>query len=110
MLDAGGLIEKHKGKGVLVDTNLLVLYIVGQVNRRRIENFKRTQGFIVADFDLVCNLIAWFGSPVLATPHVLSQVSDLTDLSGNERITAREHLSSLISIVEEQYDAAKVAY
>ena len=28
--------------GLLIDTNLLVLYTVGTVNQSRIENFKRT--------------------------------------------------------------------
>ena len=28
MLDAGALIEKHRAKGALVDTNLLVLLLV----------------------------------------------------------------------------------
>jgi hypothetical protein len=32
MLDAQGLIEKHHGRGALIDTNLLVLLLVGAVN------------------------------------------------------------------------------
>jgi hypothetical protein len=44
-------------------------------------DFKRTQDFTIEDFDLVARLICWFGK-LIATPHVLSQVSDLTDLPG----------------------------
>jgi len=40
--DARALLEKHRGKGVLVDTNLPVLLLVGLVNRSRITRFKRT--------------------------------------------------------------------
>jgi DNA-binding GntR family transcriptional regulator len=43
MLDAAGLIEKHRGKGVFVDTNLLVLLLVG-LKPRRIPNFKTHSG------------------------------------------------------------------
>jgi hypothetical protein len=39
MLDARALIEKHQTKGVPVDANLLVLLLVGRVNRRRIPAF-----------------------------------------------------------------------
>lgn len=78
MLDAGALIEKHRSKGVLVDANLLVLFLVGRLSRRRILEFKRTQNFTIEDFDPLSNLINWFGK-LVATPHVLSQVSDLTD-------------------------------
>ena len=49
MLDATALIEKHRAKGVLVDTNLLVLFLVGRVNRQRILNFKRTGDFTIED-------------------------------------------------------------
>jgi hypothetical protein len=53
MLDARALIGKHRSKGVLVDTNLLVLLLVGLVNKRRIRRFKRTRDFTPADFDLL---------------------------------------------------------
>jgi hypothetical protein len=53
MLDASALIEKHRAKGVLVDTNLLVLYLVGTVNPRRIPNFKRTGDFNIDDYNLL---------------------------------------------------------
>ncbi len=83
MLDARALIEKHRLKGVLVDTNLLVLLLVGSVNKRRILNFKRTQNFAIEVFDLLSRLIRWFGK-LVTTPHVFSQVSDLTDLPGKD--------------------------
>jgi hypothetical protein len=40
MLDAQALIEKRRSKGVLVDTNLIVLLLVGSVNKRHIGTFK----------------------------------------------------------------------
>ena len=45
MLDAGALIAKYRSGGVLVDSNLLVLLLVGSVNKQRILDFKRTQDF-----------------------------------------------------------------
>jgi hypothetical protein len=87
-LDARSLIEKHRGKGALVDTNLLVLYLVGTLNRRKITEFKRTSNFEISDFDLLSRLIKWFGR-LIATPHVLSQVSDLADLPGKDLLVIR---------------------
>ena len=107
MLDAAGLIEKHRAKGVLVDTNLLVLFLVGTVNRQRILNFKRTGDFTIEDFDLLVRLIDWFGK-LIATPHVLSQVSDLTDLTGNELTKIRELFKVLVETIEESYDASRL--
>ena len=107
MLDAGRLIEKHRAKGVFVDSNLLVLLLVGLINVERIRNFKRTQDFTVDDFHTLQNLVSWFGSPLIATPHVLSQVSDLTDLPGRERMSIRELFKAMVEMMEEQYDTAK---
>ena len=108
MLDARALIIKHKAKGVLVDANLLVLFLVGLINKRRIPEFKRTQNFTIEDFDLLERLIAWFGK-LVATPHVLSQVSDLTDLRGTERGQIRELFKLLVEgQIEETYDRSSL--
>ena len=107
MLDAQALIEKHKAKSVLVDTNLLVLLLVGRVNRRRIAEFKRTQDFTIEDFDLLKRLIASFGK-LIATPHVLSQVSDLGKLPGKEGIEIRQKMKALVEEkFEEVYDPSR---
>lgn len=106
MLDARALVIKHKARGVFVDTNLLVLLLVGLVNVERIRNFKRTQDFTVEDFYLLQQLVEWFGAPLYSTPHVLSQVSDLTDLSGRERITIRRTFRAMVATINEQYDTA----
>jgi hypothetical protein len=107
MLDAGALIEKYRGKGAFVDTNLLVLLLIGLLNPKRIRRFKRTQNFTVEDFTTLSSLVHWFGAPLIATPHVLSQVSDLTDLSGKELISVRELFKSVVGTMDEKYDTAK---
>jgi hypothetical protein len=107
MLDAGALIEKRRAKGVFIDTNLLVLLLVGRVNPKRVENFKRTSGFTLQDFRLLESMVTWFGSPLIATPHILSQLSDLTDLPRQERGSIRDLLKALVETIEEQYDPAK---
>jgi hypothetical protein len=107
MLDAAALITKHQGRGVFIDTNLLVLLLVGFVNPSRIPKFKRTQDFSIADFRVLRKLVEWFGKPLVATPHVLSQVSDLTDLSGREAILVRELFRSIVDEIEEQHDNAR---
>jgi hypothetical protein len=106
MLDALALMNKHRSKGVLVDSNLLVLYLVGSVNKRRIVDFKRTQNFTIEDFDLLLRLLDGFGK-LITTPHVLSQVSDLTDLPGKELLTVRSLFSSLVERAEESYDDSR---
>lgn len=107
MLDPRGLISKHRAKGALFDTNLLVLFLVGAVNRERIEKFKRTKNFTIDDFEFLQQLMDWFGK-VITTPHVLSQVSDLTDLRDQELSQVRHKFKLLIRQSEEAYDPSLV--
>jgi hypothetical protein len=107
MLDAGALIQKHRAKGALVDANLLVLFLVGAVNKQRILNFKRTQNFTIEDFDLLTHLINWFGT-LIATPHVLSQASDLADLRGKELREIRRKFKLTVDQIEESYEPSRV--
>jgi predicted nucleic acid-binding protein len=86
---------------LLVDANLLVLYVVGNVNRDRIETFKRTNRYKASDFDLLTRWLDQFDSLVTVS-HVWAEVSNLTDLKGPERSQARQFLKHAISILEEE--------
>lgn len=41
------LIEKHRANGLLIDANLLILYLIGKTNKDRIPTFKRTQQYTI---------------------------------------------------------------
>lgn len=70
------LIQSHRQTGVLVDTNLLLLYFVGSFREEQITQFKRTNQFSAADFNLLNQLLGQF-TRVLTTPHILTEVSNL---------------------------------
>jgi len=95
---------------LLVDTNLLVLWIVGTVNRGRIRQFKRTCQYTEADFDILDRYLATF-STLYTLAHVMAEVSNLTDLSGPERLKARLALKSFLETAQEPHvpssDAAR---
>jgi len=60
---------------VLLDANLLVLYLVGLVDRDLARRFKNTQQFSLDDLEWLCAFVG--GRPLVATPHVLTEVSNL---------------------------------
>ena len=103
MRDDQNLIRKHRGRGVLIDTNLLVLYLVGKVNRNRITQFKRTRNFSASDFDLLVQLVSWFGR-LFATPHLLTETSNLADLPAAEGAKVRFLFRTLVEQIGEFYD------
>ena len=88
------------GARLLVDANLLVLLVVGTVNRDRIEKFKRTSRYTNADYDLLLRMLNRFAT-LYTVPHVLAEVSNLTDLSSAERLLARKVLKETISVLTE---------
>ena len=95
MTDLDDFSRNARENGLLIDTNLLVLLIVGLVNRDRISRFKRTTSYSSADWDLLSGILERI-SLRYTLPHVLAEVSTLTDLKGPELDIAREVLLRLI--------------
>ena len=100
MIPVGLGLDSARGAGLLVDTNLLVLFIIGTVSLDRIETFKRTRKYIKSDYNLLVRVLAKF-DPLYAVAHVLAEVSNLTDLTGSERRQARLVLKEAISLLNE---------
>lgn len=96
------MIEQHisayRRKGILVDTNLLLLLIVGATPS--IKNFKRTNIYNSSDYELLVRLIDQF-EKLIATPHILAEVGNLSNgLYGSQQQdffeTLKRSLSSII--------------
>jgi hypothetical protein len=49
--------QNARARGILIDTNLVVLLIVGSVNRDRIALFRRTRQYTPADWDLLTGIL-----------------------------------------------------
>src|SRR5947209_5199356 len=86
--------------GLLVDTNLLVLLTIGAVNRKRIEEFKRTRQYSEPDFDLLVQVLGRM-APLYTVAHVMAEVSNLIDLPGWERVQARKILTEVLTVLQE---------
>lgn len=88
--------------GLLIDTNLLVLFIVGSVNPDRIERFKRTSQYTKSDYQLLLRVLDRF-ERLYTSAHVMAEVSNLTDLTGAERLLARRKLRDMLAILQEPW-------
>lgn len=72
------IADLRSKEGLLLDTNLLLLYVVGSYEPRQIQRFKRTQTFSEEDFLLLLTFGSHFKSFV-TTPHILTEVTDLLE-------------------------------
>lgn len=75
------LVRRYCQKGVLIDTNILLLLLVGSVNQERITKFNRTQQFIPEDYELLLEFIARF-QKLVTTPNILTEVNSLANQLG----------------------------
>ena|SRR5271157_5781105 len=103
------LISKYAKRGILIDTNVLLLFFMGQVDINRITTFKRTEQFTVEDFGLIEKLLSLFKTKV-TTPNILTEVSNLAgQLSGPLKSLFLERLGQQINVLSEKYCPSKTA-
>ena len=79
------LVAQYRGRGILVDTSLLLLIYVGLHDPAQIERFNRTKEFTRKDFEYVRSFVDQF-ERVIVTPHIFTEVSNfLGQLSGRTK-------------------------
>jgi hypothetical protein len=98
------LLESHIGGTVLVDSNLLLLYLVGKCDPRIIPRFVRTQKYTIKDFELLSKILDRVFKTVLTTPNILTEVSNLaTKLSENQRPSFFDAMKEHVTLLDERY-------
>ena len=82
--------------GYFIDTNLLVLRVVGDVSKDLIQKHRRLKTFVVEDYDRLMDLLR--GAPlVFVTPNTLTETSNLLAQHGEpERSRFLDQLRFLI--------------
>src|SRR5882672_4485904 len=75
--DLLALVGKYRTKGILLDSNLLVLLFVGLLDPDRVRSFSRTRnhGFTENEFSLLEKIISSTSTKVITTPHILTEAS-----------------------------------
>lgn len=100
------VLARYSRRGILIDTNILLLLLIGLFDRRLIGQFKRTRIFATEDFDLLCRILSRFERRV-TTPHILTEVSNLAgQLPDAHRSACFKMLSRLIGQMPEHYLAS----
>lgn len=106
--DINSLFALYHQKGILIDTNILLLYFVGTVNRERITRFNRTQQFVPEDYDLLLEILRYF-SEIITTPNILTEVNSLANQLGeSERSQCFTIFAQEITVLTESYAESKV--
>jgi rRNA-processing protein FCF1 len=104
------LLARYRSKGVLIDTNLLLLYLVGRYDPRRIPKFKRTMIFAIEDFFTLLKFFEYFNE-VVTTPNILTEVNSLANqLPDNIKVGFYPKFAEQIAALQEHYiESAKLS-
>jgi hypothetical protein len=99
--------HRYKTRGILVDSSLLVVYLVGSFDRRHLVNCRAIKSSFTEDeFELLARIIGQF-DVLITTPHVLTEVSNLAGrLPARLHIPFRTFFASVISELLEQNASA----
>ena len=94
---------------LVVDTNLLLLYIVGAVDQSQIGQHKRLTAYSLDDFDLLTNYID--GRDLVSIPNILTETSNLMGqgLHGKTLAKARLGLKLITEQLQEIFVPSKTA-
>lgn len=96
-------------KGMVIDTNILLLLFVGIVDRSLVEKFKRTQQFSRDDFDLLRRLLSNCRN-IITTPNILTEVNSLVgQLNEPYRSKCLKEIASIMKVLSEEYVSSRHA-
>ncbi len=77
------LVEKHRRCGIIVDSNLMLLMVIGTYDVNKIRRCNRTLKYSPAIFELVVRLVSLFERR-FTTPNILTEVDNLARLDIHE--------------------------
>jgi hypothetical protein len=101
------LLRRFRGKPVILDANVLLLYWCASFDSGLVRTFKRLNSFSGEDIELLHRTLKHF-SAVSTTPHVLTEVSNLANsLPQWRKEDWADHFARQVGIVEENWSSAK---
>jgi len=107
------LFARHRGKSVLLDSNLLLVLLTGAIGSHLFGRFERVRKYTFDDYELLRQILSGF-RVLVTTPHILTEVSNLANkLSGSYRDDWYANLAALVAsdrgqnAVQEDWTPAK---
>lgn len=90
------MVETYRRRGVFLDTNLLLLFVVGLRSSERVRTHRKLQAFVPDDAEALYRFCGRFPR-IVTMPHVLTQASDL--LQDDDQLS----LKRVVDLCEEEF-------
>jgi hypothetical protein len=101
------LIRRHRSRPLVMDSNVLLLWVMGHYDRTSIARFKRTAQYSPDDFDLLDRMTRLF-KQVATTAHILAEVNSLCGQVGEGALTrVRDAFAARVLVMDERFVQAR---
>lgn len=70
--------ERGTKKKLILDTNLLLLLLIGAHNKALLKDCQSTKNYTADDYDLLLQVLLYFQTEIVITPHILAEFSDFS--------------------------------
>ncbi len=98
------LVQKYRSRGLLLDSNLLLLYLVGSVNPLLVGtgNYNKLSSFTTQQIAILRHLTSLF-QRLVTTAHILTEVSNLVGFMHDAgRLQVFQSFASTLEMISEQ--------
>jgi len=97
------LIARHRTRGILTDSNVLLLFLVGLCDVDLIPRFKRTRDYSAEDFEILRKLLSRF-EKIVTTPNVATEVNGLANhLRDDWKIVFSDVFKERVAVMKERF-------
>jgi hypothetical protein len=102
------VISAHKYSGVVVDTNLMLLYLIGKCEPGFISKYGRTDQFTIEDYEILSSILSTF-SLKFTTPSIVTEICNLSEgITWKLRKRFFQTLSEELFFCDEKYFESKI--
>ena len=70
-------------RDVIIDTNIFILFLVGQINENRIKNYMRNSLYTKEDYYFLLSVLADYDR-IITSPNILTEVDNILNRIGGE--------------------------
>jgi hypothetical protein len=103
----GHLLSKHKSKGAVIDSNLLLLVVIGAYDIRSIGR-GRTEKYTPNDYRLMLRVIN-FLERVIITPNIITEVDNLARQTALDKVRLARAIRNIWNKISEVYLPSETA-
>lgn len=109
--DVGKFIAKHQPQGIIVDTNILILFLIGNYDPAFINSceilINNNRKYSINDFKVLKEIFSYFKKLVI-TPQVIAELSNLSitrkhGIYGDKRMSYLQTVINFLKVAEERH-------